>query len=237
MSLSHVLPVIRGEFSKLRVPQVHDKVYNDECMFSFDSPFTDTGLYVNMSTFLGYGVDHYLADSARTGCKLYVHLKWTQVPIVPANAAAATSSEGATAAEDPTKLAIGVGGGFITEAKFDITKEHALVVVTPDSGPQFIPLPNNELPEFVSNVAQAIVEHGGMKSKMQVDSWDASNEVAVSKYAANLIQQPCTRKISQDPSTWQCEMSGERENLWLNLSTGYIGGVSWLVCVHEKSVI
>lgn len=26
-----------------------------------------------------------------------------------------------------------------------------------------------------------------------------------------------------DPSTWACEDSGKRENLWLNLSTGYIG--------------
>ena len=55
-----------------------------------------------------------------------------------------------------------------------------------------------------------------------MDSWDASNEVAVSKYAEALIQLPADRKISQDPSTWQCAMSGERENLWLNLSTGYV---------------
>ena len=51
-----------------------------------------------------------------------------------------------------------------------------------------------------------------MKSKMQVDSWDASNEIATSKYAAALIQLPTSGKdnISQDPSTWKCEMSGER---------------------------
>ena len=224
LSVAEVLSTIRGQFSKLKVPGPHDKVYNDECMHSFDSPFTDTGLYVNMSTFLGYGVDYFLADSNRSGMRLYVHLKWTQVPLV------APASEGASSAppvEDPSKLAIGIGGGFITESKFDIVKEHSLVVITGEGEQQkvsFFALPNADLPEFVSTVAQAIVDHGGMKNSMQVDSWDASNEVGVSKYADALIQLPATTKISQDPSSWRCEMSGERENLWLNLSTGYIGG-------------
>lgn len=32
------------------------------------------------------------------------------------------------------------------------------------------------------------------------------------------------KKISNDPNSWRCEASGETENLWLNLSTGHIGG-------------
>ena len=80
--VSAVLSVIRGQISKLKIPSAHEKVYNDECMVSFDSPFSDAGLYVNMSTYLGYGADHYLADSARSKCQLYVHEKWTQIPIV-----------------------------------------------------------------------------------------------------------------------------------------------------------
>jgi hypothetical protein len=81
--------------------------------------------------------------------------------------------------------------------------------VVTENGPVFIPLPENELPEYVSNVANAIIEHGGMKSMMQVDSWDASNEVAISKYAESLIQLQGKGKISQDPSSWKCEMSGD----------------------------
>ena len=80
--VSAVLSVIRGQIPKLKIPSAHEKVYNDECMVSFDSPFSDTGLYVNMSTYLGYGADHFLADSARSKCLLYVHEKWTQIPIV-----------------------------------------------------------------------------------------------------------------------------------------------------------
>ena len=78
--VSTVIGVIRGDLSKLKIPGTHEKVYNDECMLSFDSPFSESGLFVNMSTFFGYGVDYYLADSARSNCRLYVHEKWTQIP-------------------------------------------------------------------------------------------------------------------------------------------------------------
>lgn len=96
----------------------------------------------------------------------------------------------------------------MTESKFKIVKVNELVVVS-DGGPIFFSLPNSELPEFVSNVANSIIEHGGMNSKMQVDSWDASNELVVSRYAESLIQLDGKGKISQDPSSWKCEMSGD----------------------------
>ena len=79
--VSKVLAVIRGEISKVKIPGAYDKVYNDECVVSFDSPFSDGGLFVNMSTFLGYGVDHYLGDSSKSSCRLFVREKWTQTPI------------------------------------------------------------------------------------------------------------------------------------------------------------
>ncbi|CAN0312169.1 unnamed protein product, partial [Ectocarpus sp. 8 AP-2014] len=45
----------------------------------------------------------------------------------------------------------------------------------------------------------------------------------VSKYADTLEHVDSGRRISSDPKTWVCEDSGKTENLWLNLSTGYIG--------------
>ena len=81
VSLSSVIGVIRSQISKLKIPSAHEKVYNDECVLSFDSPFSDNGLFVNMSTYMGYGADHYLADSAKSKCLLYLHEKWTQNPV------------------------------------------------------------------------------------------------------------------------------------------------------------
>lgn len=45
----------------------------------------------------------------------------------------------------------------------------------------------------------------------------------MSKYALGLVQLEAQRKISSDPTQWACEETGVKENLWMNLSTGFIG--------------
>ena len=46
----------------------------------------------------------------------------------------------------------------------------------------------------------------------------------VSRYAADLPQLPAEGKhISPNPASWRCEETGVTDNLWLNLSTGFIG--------------
>ena len=127
--------------------------------------------------------------------------------------------------KEVTKLAIGTEEGFKgNESPYDVLKEYKLVVVMPDGTKLSIELPNSEIPEFVLNVCNGIMEHDGMKSKLQIDTWDADSEIKESKYAKDLVVLDNGKKISNDPTTWECEMSGARENLWLNLSTGYIGG-------------
>ena len=214
-NVGSLLPIIRGEMSKLRIPHGSDKVYKDECMFSFDSPFSDNGLYVNMITFHGYGKDYLMHDIKSSGCKIYLHELWQQVE----------KKEEKEQEAKPTKLAIGVSGGFMAESSYDVVKEHFLVVVNGDAL-ESIRLPCPELPEFVSNVAQAIIDHDGMKLNMQVSTWDADSEKRlVSRYAQDLEQvNPDGKRVPQDPKQWKDEATGATENLWLNLSTGYIGG-------------
>ncbi len=48
-------------------------------------------------------------------------------------------------------------------------------------------------------------------------------ERAVSKYADGLEQLPAQCTIPMDPKQWKCDETGVTENLWLNLSTGFIG--------------
>lgn len=214
MSVASVLPIIRGEMSRLHVPSAHDKVYKDECLYSFDSPFSDTGLYLNLATY--HGVGHsYLHKDVELGGKLYLLLKFQQLP----------KKKDETEKKVPTKLAIGTEDGFLSTSQFDIHKDYYLVVVNGSVNSLVtIPLPTNELPEFVSNVIAGVISHEGMKHNLQVSAWDADNEKIVSKYAENLVQLPATKKIPQDPKLWKCEESGATNNLWLNLSTGYIGG-------------
>ncbi len=61
---------------------------------------------------------------------------------------------------------------------------------------------------------------------MSVSSaWDPTDVRIESKYAQSLVQlDPAGKRIPHDPKEWKCEASGETSNLWLNLSTGYIGG-------------
>lgn len=212
------LTVLRSQFSKLKNPGVHDKVYKDECMFSFDSPFSDNGLYVNIVSWYGFGEDYLKYDISKGG-KIYLHEKWNQVLIE------SSIDNNDETNETATKLAIGLPGGFNNGPKYDCIKEHSLVVILDDGTISKFPFPCNDIPEFVSNIIQSIIDHTGMKSMMQVDTWEADQDKKVSKYALDLVQlDNAGLKISQNPSLWKCQESGDTENLWLNLSTGYIGG-------------
>lgn len=218
--VEEVLPTIRTHFSKLRVPHGHDKVYNDECVVSFDSPFSDNGIYINLISFYGYGADYYLADSKKTNNKLYLHSKWKQVL---KEKEVLSKKEGEE--QLPSKLAIGVEGGFSLEDRFDVIKTYSLVVIH-NNTPCTIPLPNVDLPDMLIQVLDAVMSNKGMRTNLEKSSWEAGLEpLIISKYADALIQlDPNGKKISNNPKDWKCERSGDTENLWLNLSTGYIGG-------------
>ena len=46
-----LLMKIRTGMVGLTPPNNHTKVFKDECMFSFDSPFSSNGLFVNLKSF------------------------------------------------------------------------------------------------------------------------------------------------------------------------------------------
>ncbi|CAM9439960.1 unnamed protein product [Phaeothamnion confervicola] len=216
-----VLAAIRQHFGKVKVPGAHDKVYKDECVFSFDTPFSKDGLYVSLSTWQGFGEDYLALDRERTGNALYFHEKWTRVPRrAPEGDSAAAAGE-----PEPTVLALGIDGGFATdEQKYETVKEHTLVVFPAGGGAPFrVTYPDPDLPTLVTQACDAIIAHQGAAEQADVTAWVADNDLPVSKYAAELEQLDNGKKISNAPSTWRCEDSGQTENLWLNLSTGYIG--------------
>lgn len=218
MQLETLVTILRAEIAKIKMPHSSDKVYKDECMYSFDSPFSEGGLYVNLQNFHGVGKDYLSIDHAISGCNVYLHEKWLQLP------KKIEVSDEAESKSAPFKLAIGTEGGFMTEATHEIIKEHFLVVFNGKNFESF-PLPITGIPEFISNVLQSVINHDGMKSAMQISSWNAESELFVSKYATTIEQiNPTGHKISQDPKHWKDEETGDTENLWLNLSTGYIGG-------------
>ncbi|CAM9999636.1 unnamed protein product [Pylaiella littoralis] len=227
-----LLGLVRPNFSKVKTPSTYDKVYKDECMFSFDTPFSPGGLYVSLSNWQGFGREFLgLAVERGAGC-LYVHQAWKRVP-KPVGAGKDggddanmdTSDDAGASKAEPTVLALGVDGGFRTdEQKYDVIKTHRLVALKSGSTEGLsVSYPDEALPTIVSQAVDAIIEHQGAAEQSEVSQWVADNELAVSKYADSLEHVDSGRKISSDPKTWVCEDSGKTENLWLNLSTGYIG--------------
>ena len=207
------LAKVRAGMRAIKVASAYDKVYNDECVLSFDTPFSPDGLYVSLSSFQGYGQRHVALDHEKTGTALYVHLKWNKVP----------KEEKPEEKEAPTRMAIGGEGGFAVDVeKWEIVKEHALVVMPQKAS---VALPNPELPEIVIQAANALIAKSSCLGEEQQKTMAWEEEPAKpSKYANDLVQLPVgDAKISPDPSTWVCAESGMRENLWLNLSDGHIG--------------
>eukprot|EP00927_Polykrikos_kofoidii_P060111 TRINITY_DN55174_c0_g1_i1.p1 TRINITY_DN55174_c0_g1~~TRINITY_DN55174_c0_g1_i1.p1 ORF type:complete len:864 (+),score=183.87 TRINITY_DN55174_c0_g1_i1:104-2593(+) len=200
----------------VKAPQHYEKVYKDECVFTFDTPFSEGGLAVNMKTLIGVAADMVDRDVQRNGGQggLYFLQKFRRV---------AKEKPADAAPEEPTKLAIGVQGGFL-EDKWDVVKEHFLLIVDASGGRSTIPLPCEELPMIVNSSCEAIMVHQGAKSMDDTGRWEDAQEVKESKYAKDLVQLTPTKKISPNPKDWKCEISGDTQNLWLNLSDGHIGG-------------
>lgn len=126
------------------------------------SPYTPGGLYVNLSTYNGYGAEYVSHDVHRNGGRLYVHFEYTET------SKKESKSDEEIVSPPPTKLALNVEGGFLTNKdKYDVLKSHSLAVW---DGAAFenIPLPNNDIPEFISNICDAIIQHNGMRLRSQV---------------------------------------------------------------------
>lgn len=58
-----------------RAPSAHDRVYKDECMFSFDTALSPGGLFINLNTWQAFGTDYVALDVERSGNSLYLHEK------------------------------------------------------------------------------------------------------------------------------------------------------------------
>ena len=99
-------------------------------------------------------------DRERTGNKLYVLAKHTRV-LKP------EPTEAEAAEKAPSKLGIGVAGGFgFEDDKYDIVKEHALVCVgATDAETVRVPLPCAELPELIIGACKSLINHDSCFTK------------------------------------------------------------------------
>lgn len=222
-----------------RVATPHDPVLNSECCYTFHTPYTTPqGIVVNLNTFVGT-IDSMATNNGEDSDnnqkqqqqQLFVRIVKERVEKTREEDAK-DGDEGTTGETkaQPTKLGIGIEGGFQSEQdKYDTISKYSVVVL--DSQNNVVTeLPYNDetkmtFPDMIIQSVDSIINHAGITVQQDVSVWqlDSGEDIPVSKYAANLPFVDNGITISPNPSDWKCEKSGSTENLWLNLSDGYVG--------------
>ena len=204
--------------SKCRIASAHNTVLNSECAFTFHNPYTSpAGIVVNLSTFIGT-IDALAlgSDGEEQGLFVRIVKSWIPKKIVDET--------------DVTKLGVGVEGGF-QDDKCDTESKYSVVLLERKDGTVSVveELPfegsnKNDFPMNVTSSVESIIHHAGVAVQQDLKAFELDDEKVVSKYAADLEVVDNGVKISPNPADWKCEKSGDTENIWLNLSTGFIGG-------------
>jgi ubiquitin carboxyl-terminal hydrolase 5/13 len=131
---------------------------------------------VNLNTWYGVGIEFLSLDSTKSGNSLYLHELWRFVPKKQ------PEEDMPVQAEAPSKLAIGVEGGFnIGESKYELEQTYQLCYVNPDGSVDRMDLPSENLPDSVSMCVDAIIKHAGMSHRQAVEQWEGDTERPVSK--------------------------------------------------------
>ncbi|XP_038672538.1 ubiquitin carboxyl-terminal hydrolase 13 [Scyliorhinus canicula] len=200
----------------IRVPRSGDRVYKNECAFSFDSPESEGGLYVCMSTFLGFGREHVERHYRKTGQCVYIHLKRTIK-----EKATGASGGGIPKKKSPRIILELEKNENVNNEDYECEDE-AKLVIFPDH--YEIPLPNiEELPALVTIACDAALAARSPYIRQDSDSWE--EELKDSKHENNLQQ--LDNGVRIPPSGWRCGWCDLRENLWLNLTDGSILCGKW----------
>uniref|UniRef100_A0A5F9DA58 Ubiquitin carboxyl-terminal hydrolase n=1 Tax=Oryctolagus cuniculus TaxID=9986 RepID=A0A5F9DA58_RABIT len=200
----------------IRVPRSGDRVYKNECAFSYDSPNSEGGLYVCMNTFLAFGREHVERHFRKTGQSVYMHLKRHVREKVRG------ASGGALPKRRNSKIFLDLDTDDDLNSDDYEYEDEAKLVIFPDH--YEIALPNiEELPALVTIACDAVLSSKSPYRKQDPDTWE--NELPVSKYANNLTQ--LDNGVRIPPSGWKCARCDLRENLWLNLTDGSILCGKW----------
>ncbi|XP_022700553.1 ubiquitin carboxyl-terminal hydrolase 5-like isoform X2 [Varroa jacobsoni] len=192
----------------VRTPTAGDRIYKDECAYSFTSPESEDGLYVSLFSFLGFSKQHALEYAAKTRHKVFLHIKRLKF-----------KTEAKTC-PSPTRLAIGLAGGFQDAKKFQY-EEHVQIVVLPECAVFNIDDP--KLPENIKRSAEGVNKAESVFKAEELNAttgtWDGELR-QVSKHSETLQQ--LTNGVTIPASGWKCSRCDLRENLWLNLTDGAI---------------
>uniref|UniRef100_A0AAQ5YJU6 Ubiquitin carboxyl-terminal hydrolase n=1 Tax=Amphiprion ocellaris TaxID=80972 RepID=A0AAQ5YJU6_AMPOC len=214
--MADVGEVLMSVLSTIRVPKPGDRVHKDECALSFSSPESEGGLFVCMNSFLGFGSQYVDRHHARSGQRAYLHITRTCKAKEDDN----NSGSGHPPKKKPTRLAIGIEGGFdVDQQQYE---EDVKVVILPDRQEvtsEDLGAMADVVRERVSLSMAGIMAADSVSHTLQIQQWDGEVRQE-SRHAADLKQLDNGVKIP--PSGWRCEVCDLQENLWMNLTDGKV---------------
>ncbi|CAO1382523.1 unnamed protein product [Diamesa serratosioi] len=212
------MELLTNYVNQIKVPSQFDNVFSEECVFSYDSPETETGLYVSLTTFLGFGEDYVEEYYKKTKNAVFLHIKRSKTEIQENKD---ESEEGPD--KKITRLAIGLEGGLQPDAnkkKYNYVDSYSIVVFPSKAS---IAYPHEGLPAVVISSVQSIIEADSVFKKLEKEqmsgTWDGEMR-KVSNFSLDLHQLENGKKIP--PFGWKCEKCDLTNNLWLNLTDGSI---------------
>jgi ubiquitin carboxyl-terminal hydrolase 5/13 len=217
MSRDAIVLAVKAVLPTLRVPTQRDRVAKNECVFSFDTPETEGGVFVDLKTFQACGKAFVHLNYRSPGPNVYLHITALRVASVePADA---------SQAGPVTSFGIGTQGGFnVNKADSELTYQYDVVVFSSPTDSTSFAYPDEAVATFgpqLQLVVDAVIAHKDSAAQEAALAWE--DKASVSKYAAALIQAPQAAKVSPNPKDWKCGLCDKTENLWLNLSDGFIG--------------
>ncbi|CAH2095956.1 unnamed protein product [Euphydryas editha] len=178
---------------------------------------SETGLYVSLISFLGFGRNYVEQYFQKTGNAVFLHIFREKIPIPE------PEQTGDGPEKKITRLAIGVEGGFDPDCgkpKFTYT-DHYNIVVLP--GFHTFPWPNDSLPDVVKQSVQGVLDAESPFKIAEMEAlqgtWDGEKR-EVSVHSVNLKQ--LDNGVKVPPSGWKCDKCDLTNNLWLNLTDGSI---------------
>ena len=240
-----------------RIATPSDHVYSNECCYTFHTPYTSKkGILVNLNTFIGTIESMAMINNntrSSTAATTTTTSEKDDVAIflrIVKGYVVKEKADGDNEESKPTKLAIGVEGGFnLEEDKYETIAKYSIVVLQQRVvfGAEEATLPppqillelpysieNNDatavssslLPSIVRQSVNSIIHHVGVAIQTDVQAWNAdAEEIPVSKYCYTIPYIDNGIMIDPNPSSWKCEATNiQDDNLWLNLSDGFIGG-------------
>uniref|UniRef100_A0A0N5B2A3 Ubiquitin carboxyl-terminal hydrolase n=1 Tax=Strongyloides papillosus TaxID=174720 RepID=A0A0N5B2A3_STREA len=210
--LEHVdsIPEDKIDVQSISCCRMSDKVFKDECIYCFRTPFSEGGIFVCLKTFAGFCLKHIPEYVNRYKMTNFLNIIKKNIEI-----------EMDEPQEKISKLAIGVVGGVdynptkeATEYYIAYSREDVMLVA---------PISSIKGTALMASV-DSVIKSDGVKLQERlsagVSEWDGEARIRTN-YAD--IEQIKNGKIIPT-SGWECETEGcgLKENLWLNLTDGTI---------------